>query len=322
MDNRFFRLNIPDKLLQDLIYADWESMHVIVQTSPDLISHRAKAVDINGLSIEMSPLQYALRVNDIIAINLFKQYFSAKQQQAFEKLIEHHPDLESADSPRNKSGRIKFREMINQLKHHSVSIKTIQEYLIELTKPDPSANACYNLQPFLWVYEVFIDLNLTNQFYWHKLIGWAQWHLLPRHMLKQMCAGCDPGSHVLGYPPVHDTGLYWSETASFSTVDWTIPVYIYDCREGKTSDVHGARSLDIFNRNYIGALPGDGYALIRYADTFMTQAHDIFFGSEAGELERKILRTFQHLASVRHRQVIQSGPGLLARIYRGIAEYF
>lgn len=77
--------------------------------------------------------------------------------------------------------------------------------------------------------------------------------------------------------------------------------------------------MDIFYGQY-KATPGEGYALVRDADSFITAANDHRFGSYDSDM--RVLKTFQHLAAVRHQQVHQSGPGLLTQLYRGVAAWF
>lgn len=309
MDSRFFRSHITNDLLQHVINADWEKEEKIVKVHSDLIFQTASVKDINGYEITTSPIQYALRVNDIFTITMFKKYFSDAQQKQFEELIAHHPEF---TEPSQSSARSDFIMMI----YHNVPLNQMREFLREQTKPDPSSNACFNLQPFFWVYEALCNMDITSDEYWSDIVGWAQWNLLPRHMLKQMCAGSGPCEWPLGYANDRDSGLAWSPTASFANTDWKMPLHIDDHR--REGHHHGGDHMDIFNGN--NDVPGNGYALVRNVDSYITAANDHHFTSS--ESDMGILKTFQHLAAVRHQQVKQSGPGLLTQLYRGVAAWF
>jgi hypothetical protein len=139
-------------LLRCVINADYYVVEMIVSSQPDLMFIASPGVDVNGEAIHMSPAQYAFYVHD----------------DMMQKTFELH---------------IKKIQMLQQYRAH----------VLELKKD-------FNFEPFKETYKSYLELLLkwkkdkasvetgVLDQAWREKVGVAQSQLLPRFMLRQMCA--------------------------------------------------------------------------------------------------------------------------------------
>jgi hypothetical protein len=59
----------------------------------------AKAIDVTDKEITITPLDYALRVNDIFTLTIFKKYASAMDSEKMDELIKLLPESLCTDTP-------------------------------------------------------------------------------------------------------------------------------------------------------------------------------------------------------------------------------
>lgn len=332
MRERFFQPELnADILLNHVITANWKEVETIASTHPDMMFQTAKAVDINGYIIESSPLEYALQMHDMFSLTIFQKYVTAEHRDKFYEIIYQHPYRNFIESDTINKSKKGFDILVDKWrqKDPTVTFEVLREFLRKETRPLMTVKPHLNLQPFFWAYESFfkvfndqkVSVKESYQF-WIKVVGWAQWHILPRHMLKQICAGSNH-SYFFGEVPAFKKFiglLTWSPDADFSYLDYRIPLTVSD--HTHLSDRGPWETMetleDVFNPSPGQLVIGEDFALARGEESadFPHQTHawnEIYCCGVSGAKEDVAI--FRHLADVRHRQVTEMQPGVISRLW-------
>jgi hypothetical protein len=319
----FKSVNTADELLSHVVNANWKEVEKIAAQNPDLMFSDATATNINGYGIMSTPLEYAFHVLDMFTLKIFQKHVRIDDASKFYEMKDLILKSENMTTQNSfEATKAEFNAVAERWLQHDpdVTIEKMREFLRVQTHQFVASQPFFNLQPFYWTYEFLLTLhsrsNVTDEAineFWNKIVGWAQWHLLPRHMLKQLFAGATYMVWVKlnesSWTPENETFkniLQWSPDADFSHLDYHFPIDIIDLNNKFNWEDGSACNLVI----------GNGFALGRGAENNgiqnMVHVWNEFFPVSSDRAKEDLI-IFRHLADVRHQQVCQLQPGFIKR---------
>lgn len=325
MFNGFFKsAYTADQLLSYVINANWKEVNKIASQAPDLMFCEGRATDINGKDITTTPLAYALHVLDMFTLNIFQRRVSNADEDKFYETRNLFLETIKLSPSSSIDAKREFNAMAEKwlLANSDVNIEKMREFLQAQTYQSSIDQRCFNMQPFYWVYEFLMTLhprpmleNETINEFWKKIVGWAQWHLLPRHMLKQLFAGANYVVVTkMGEPDIIPENikfkniLLWSQQSEFAHLDYHFPIDVINFSNKFNWDDGSACNQTI----------GNDFALARGTERSGEQrmVHiwaELFYVSS--KCARDDLAIFKHLVEIRYQQVAQLEPGFMKRLW-------
>lgn len=258
-------------LMKHVINADWNKVERLTYKYPTLMFENTYCLDLNGETIWISPIAYALKVHDTNMLSIFERI---------------------AVTNNNKNEFLK--------------------HVLQQTK-------AFDLEPLRKVYQMIINETSTS----FLNLGCAQRQLMPRHILKHMCAQEDIFSKSVRhgfFSPINKNeghAPHWSPRSSFRFLD-------SECQYSMAFNNQGAVRINIISNHSQEGILGVDYALIRGWDNcaihhaYYQHLHTNINVLQAVSYDLEVINCLMYFRHNQQKQLIEKFQAMMADASRAL----
>lgn len=182
---------ITRALLTAVVNADWQLAQKIAHARPELMFKKVTGVDLDGSTLNISPLEYACRACDEHMIMIFRHAVNEKDWHTFYYIVNFYFSQRQYLRPEHK-----FSIELDSWLKNNITTDELRALICKQNTELQARSRIFDDGILKNIYEEYIYLLMHRDVfakekideYWQSIVGYAQRYLVPRHMLKQMCA--------------------------------------------------------------------------------------------------------------------------------------